>query len=269
MGSEDVLLTLNTDLLDDDFCGLSLEPLSAFCESIESSDIETFLQEFEDSEKCLDSDTGYSLFDDINPLIESELSEMNGKRYPSGSNENLVKAGETRIGSWSKLVKSESKILRSRNDFIKKKNKKKVKGVSLLAKPPKSKKIVNSSKKSSNGVWICPIRFAAYFYQHHNYCSNPYLAKQDNYQSSTSLLEKSNRNEKAENTNSIKNLEVSRSDCKEVDHHSDNIINLDKFDYNEIDINCNLYVVESESINSFDILSNVKHSSNVIKSNFV
>ncbi|XP_053204388.1 uncharacterized protein LOC128388940 [Panonychus citri] len=171
------------DLFGDDF----LVPLSEFCESLESNDIDTLLDKFEDDDPFCDiMDDNFSLFDvSLSPSsLESEFStsshqytsNVHQERRRSSSNSiSTIKVADTKVdcssrcGNW-KVVKQETKVIcsSSRND-VKKVKKKKVTGISLLAKPPK----VNKAKKQLNGTRICPTRFAAYFYQHHDYCSNP------------------------------------------------------------------------------------------------
>ncbi|XP_015785735.1 uncharacterized protein LOC107363076 [Tetranychus urticae] len=170
------------DLFEDDF----LEPLSAFCESLESNDIDTLLTKFEEDDPFIDFvDDNFSLFDvSLSPSLENEFStsshqftsNVHQERRRSSSNSiSTIKVADTKVdcssrcGNW-KVVKQETKVIcsSSRND-VKKVKKKKVTGISLLAKPPK----VNKTKKQLNGTRICPTRFAAYFYQHHDYCSNP------------------------------------------------------------------------------------------------
>lgn len=117
MGSEDNFLSLGADFLDDEFLGIPLEPLSEFCESIESSDIDDILKEFEETGKSLDLND--ALFDE--------------------------------------LIDFDFKCLAPRQmSLTKKKKKKKLAGISLLAKPVKSANVALMSKNknycSPNGL---------------------------------------------------------------------------------------------------------------------
>ncbi|XP_074601180.1 uncharacterized protein LOC141855160 [Brevipalpus obovatus] len=201
MMTDDELLAFSSSLFeeDDDDDGFFGTQLSEFCESIESSDIDQFISSFEDKGQFddLDLDLNFSLFDGFGSMLEADFSTPQERRRNS-SNSTTIKV-ETKLDSsrsGNRKTKQEttmttttttSKYVTSSNcnnssgcnriKKVKSKNnkKKKVAGISLLAKPPKVTKV----KKSINENRICPSRFAAYFYRTHDYCSNPNKLYQD------------------------------------------------------------------------------------------
>lgn len=184
--SDEDLLAFNSSLFDedeDDFFGMQLDPsLSAFCESIESTDIDQLISTIEETDKFEDFDLNFSLFDGLTSLLDADFNTPQERRRSSSSVTTIKvdnKSESSRCSNWK--VKQETKYVSSCSVKKVKSKKKKVTGISLLAKPPKVTKV----KKQINDSRICPTRFAAYFYQTHDYCSNPNKAKTDSPETSS------------------------------------------------------------------------------------
>jgi len=250
MNIDEDFFALSTSVFSDDFCSIPLEPLSAFCDGIEADDIDKLLEKFEESEKLAEFECQLTCFDDILPMVEVELSGNGGgnssvkRAGSSSSNCKVDNKVDTRSCCNRKKVEAETRMIWSMND-VKKVKKKKMKGVSLLAKPPKN---ISKVKKhaSFNSSPFMFIRFAAYFYQHHDYCTNPNKVSINSNENSSREKVKLSDVEKVDIDLITTNQSLNRCESKEIDYNVDNIINLDQFDYKEMDINCDLYDILSE-----------------------
>jgi len=161
MGSEDSDF-INFKLVDDDgFFGLPLEPLHDFNVGLEASDLDSLLDQFEETEKLFQQQ-----------LLEDEL-DSNSENLVVTSSKVVVKevVGHKVVGS-TKMASSKSKsLLNGKNGSTIKRKKG---GISLLAKPSKVKVTESRRPKTS---WTSSSSRATFVYlQDHDYCPNDYFA---------------------------------------------------------------------------------------------
>jgi len=154
MGSEDSDF-INLKLLDDDgFFGLPLEPLHDFNVGLEASDLDSLLDQFEQTEKLFQQQMLDELDSNSENLVVTSSKSMVVKEV-------VGHKVSTKMAS----SKSKSSLLNGKNGSIKRKKG----GISLLAKPSKVKVIESRRPKRPTS----PSHFANYFYQDHDYCPNP------------------------------------------------------------------------------------------------
>lgn len=168
MGSEDSDFILS-QLLDDDFFGLPLEPLQDFNVGLEASDLDSLLDQFEAFEQFEQDEKFFQEhFGELDSNAENLLVTSSALSSNNNSVDKVV--GHKVVVSTQKSPVSKSKSLLNRNKNGERGTVKRKKGgISLLAKPNNNKvKIIGRQMRPTS-----PSRFAHYFYQDHDYCPNP------------------------------------------------------------------------------------------------